>query len=207
MRAALQVTGMTTKRVDSAIIGSMAFKLYVTSSASVSDAKGRELLDATVQNICRRHWLNNYTWLPCACALCGTPFSDPSKNDVYGQVMKAYGGYPKVWPWGFSVGTEMAMYLERDRLADRMVQFYADSMMLDSLFQRMVKCDLHWFGDHVWLSRIRDAWTQKQVGRRHHITFVVAPCPAATRVAQLVQEAEFVGGYRIRWGASHMHVI
>lgn len=203
VRAALRLTGMSAQRVDAAINGSMAFSVYVASrKVEDADEKGR-LLDSTVQNICRRHWLNSYTWFPCACLLCGTPFSDACKSDIYDAVMTSYGGYPKIWPWSFCGGTEMAMYLERERLANEMVNYYAEHMMLDSLFQRMVKSDLHWLGDHVWLSMIRCVLVKKS-GSRRHGTFVVAPCPTQSRVVQLIHEAEFIGGYKVRWGASHM---
>lgn len=189
--AALRLTGMSRQSVVTATGGSAAFARYVTDERGCS-------LECTVQEVCRLHWLDSYTWLPCACAMCGVPFSDAAKDDVYRRVLTAYGGYPQVWPWSVGEGTD-SIYAYHDLawLADRIVEYYADKMMLDALFQRMVRADLCWLGDHSWLSRIKDALTQPT-------TFMIVPCPSPDRVGQLVRDADLVGGYLVRWGAAYM---
>lgn len=179
-----------------ALAGSAAFGAYVKLEKVSSVA-----LTGTVANICRRHWMNSYTWLPCASALCGVPFSYATKEHLYSLVLKSYGGYPEVWPWSSCQATD------RETLADSMVEFYADSMMLDALFQRIVKNDLAWIGDHAWLSRIRDAVVRQEARSwrsraRGVVTFVTMN--PGMRVAQLVLEAEFVGGFRVRRSPWHV---
>lgn len=210
VKAALHMTGMSPQRVDAAMTGSKALDMYINTN-------GRDIagLDATVLSICRRHWLHNYTWLACACLICGTPFNDQSKDDVYRHVLTSYGGYPSKWPWTVRVGEEQQNHRERQQLADTMLTFYAKKMMLESLFHRMVRNELCWLADHFWFSKIRDVIRQQRtnaLGREPfpcksyvpYTTFVLAPCPSHSRVTQLVLHAEFVGGYRMRRCDSHM---
>lgn len=189
VRVALMQTGMSPQRTEAAILGSLAYTTFLASSG--------ELLDETIGSLCRRHWLNTYTWLEGACLICGTPFNDTCKNDLYQFVLRSYGGYPAVWPWALHFREQQAQMMERERLADKMVNFYAESMLLDALFQRMIRNELNWLGDHAWLSRIRDA----SRGTRG-VKFVVTPIPG--RIAQIMLEADFIGGYRMRRSVSHV---
>lgn len=194
VREALMLSGMSYQRVELALAGSAAFSSYVRLTKQDGAA-----LSGTVANICRRHWMNGYTWLPCASTLCGLPFSNATKEHLYRLVLTAYGGYPSVWPW------KSPNTADREVLADMLVDFYADSMMLDALFQRLVKNDLCWLGDHAWLGRIRDALLAQQRRQRRQgrpISFVTSNL--GLRVAQLVMEAEFVGGYRVRRSDWHV---
>lgn len=195
VREALMLSGMSSQRVELALVGSAAFSTYLRLTKDDGAA-----LTGTVANICRRHWMSGYTWLPCASTLCGLPCSNATKEHLYRLVLTCYGGYPAVWPWSGSRGTS-----DREVLADMLVDFYADSMMLDALFQRLVENDLCWLGDHAWLGRIRDALLGQH--RRHRrprraVSFVAMN--PGMRVAQLVLEAEFVGGYRVRTSAWHV---
>lgn len=213
VRSALALTGMSPQRAELALVGSASYLAYVTRTAATERDDGNEeetrrvaraALSRTIANICRRHWINNFTWLPCACLLCGPPYPDATKDHLYGIVLQCYGGYPPVWPWDRDAAAEA----DREILADRIVEFYAHSMMLDSLFQRLVRDDLLWMGDRDWLRRIRDAVVGMCPPRRTRrrtlarVTFVASP--PSMRIALLVLEAEIVGGYDTRQGMCHV---
>lgn len=199
VRDGLLHAGMLPRMVESALAGSVAFNMYVS---TVTDGVGlRERLDGTVSGICCSYWMQNYTWLPCARAMCGTPCSDATRDDLCRMVLTCYGGYPIVWPW-----TQDTRH--RDLLADAIVKFYADNMMLDSLFQRLVRNELCWLGDHAWLHKVRDAAVRlgpskrSRSGMHARVTFVVPP--NVGRATQLALQAEAVGGYRVRRSAWHV---
>lgn len=198
VRVALGTTGMSAIRIERALVGSASFIAHITSV----DGYGPGLL-RTVANICRRHWMNFYTWLPCAICICGK--RNASMVELYGVVLECYGGYPSRWPW--SVDAEMDT--EREHLAVTMVNFYADNMMLDALFQRLIKEELDWDEDVSWLARIRDAVIRTTggvrggvTGHRRRVTFVTKP--PTLRSFHLAHEAEYVGGYQIRRSLWHV---
>lgn len=194
IRSVLALTGMSDERIEMALAGSASYAAYVLSHRKEA-CRG---LMRTIADICRRHWFNAYTWLPCARLLSGDPVHN--REELYSVVLESYGGYPPSWPW--SPGEDAVG--GRERLADKMVGFYARSMMLGALFQRLVRGELGWLGDHGWLRRIRDAAVGMGPARRTSCSRVTYATPHSPRVTQLLLEAEHVGGYEIRIGAWHV---
>lgn len=197
VREALSHTGLSPCSISESLVGSVAFAIYVTTVAD--DGVGlREMLDGTVLNICCRHWMNTYTWLKCAFILYGSLNSHAAENHLYHTILNCYGGYPPIWPW-------IQEMHEREALADMIVAFYADSMMLDSLFQRLVGNELYWMSDHGWLHRIRASAVRLGPSKKSHsglhsrVTFITSI--NNLRVSQLMFAAGFVGGYRVHRSA------